>query len=719
MKSPGALTVALGYLKRGWRPIPVHHRSKASTITGELSAWTVDAATAAQHFNGKPQNVGVVLGSVSRGLVDVDLDDDLALRMAPDFLPPTDAVFGRAGNPASHRLYQIEGETGKVKAFADESGTLVEYRADGGYTVFPGSTHESGEAIEWVHDGAPAATDRPSLLRAVGGLAAAAALAKRWSEGTQDNLSAAVIGALLRAGAPEPAVEKLIKAVCEAVGDNKIGKRLEKIGRFKHQLDNNPDSNVPGGPKLEQATDVKFVTRFKEWLGIEDAEAIVGPSDDDLALRFAEAHYADLRFVVKWIRWLEWDGKRWAEDDTLRVFNAARALCRQVRDELTPGLKPAQQKLLRQRLGAAATIYNVVKLAGNDRRMALTPTQLDTDAWALNTPTGIVDLRTGTVRPHNPAELHTKITAATPGGDCPIWDRTLARVVPDAEVRAYLQRLFGYGLTGSAREHVAPFFYGPGRNGKGTVAHAVRRALGDYGLEIGAEVLMESHNDRHPTELADLHGARLVVGSEVDTGRRWNEARLKRITGGDPISARRMGKDFFEFEPSHTLVLMGNSKPGLRSVDEAIRGRMHLVDFAVTIPEAERDTELPEKLAAEYGGILAWALHGCMEWQRDGLRAPDSVRAATDRYLQGEDHVAQWLDECCEFGGSITLRLAHTSYRLWCNDADVPFYGRNTFGDRLEAIDGVTRSDKREKTVTFYGIRIRKSSWEQRGEMDA
>src|SRR5258708_5614935 len=146
--------------------------------------------------------------------------------------------------------------------------------------------------------------------------------------------------------------------------------------------------------------------------------------------------------------------------------------------------------------------------------MALTPTQLDTDAWALNTPTGIVDLRTGTVRPHNPAELHTKITAATPGGDCPIWDRTLARVVPDAEVRAYLQRLFGYGLTGSAREHVAPFFYGPGRNGKGTVAHAVRRALGDYGLEIGAEVLMESHNDRHPTELADLHGARLVVGSQ-------------------------------------------------------------------------------------------------------------------------------------------------------------------------------------------------------------
>ncbi len=276
---------------------------------------------------------------------------------------------------------------------------------------------------------------------------------------------------------------------------------------------------------------------------------------------------------------------------------------------------------------------------------------------------------------------------------------------PEQEVRDYLQRLAGYGMTGSSRDHVLAFWHGGGRNGKGTVAHAIRRALGDYGLEIPAETLMESHHDRHLTEIAVLHGARLVVGSEIDSGRRWNESRLKRLTGGDPISARYIGKDLFEFEPTHTLLIVGNTKPGLRSVDEAIRARMHLVEFTVTIPLAERDTTLPERLASEYGGILAWALAGCLDWQADGLAPPEAVTAATTAYLTGEDMLQAWVQECCEKCGQLTLAAAHRSYRQWCERNGAVVLGRNTFGDQLEA-RGFRSSTDRNKAVIFAGLSL-------------
>lgn len=434
----------------------------------------------------------------------------------------------------------------------------------------------------------------------------------------------------------------------------------------------------------------------------------VGLSDDELASRFTERHCNDLRYVAAWDRWLIWEGTRFAHDERRRVFDLVRALCRDVLDEhlKDPACTESQRRALRNRLGSAATIWAVARLAGTDPRHAASPDQLDADPWSLNTPAGILDLRTGQMRPHDQMELHTKVTAATPGGDCPQFLATLKRAQPDPLVREYLQRFCGYALTGSSREHVLAFWHGGGRNLKGTIAHAIRRAMGDYGLEIAAETLMESHHDRHPTELAVLRGARFVVGSEVDTGRSWNESRLKRLTGGDPISARYIGKDLFEFEPSHTLLIVGNSKPGLRQVDEAIRSRLHLVEFAVTIPEAERDTAMPEKLVAEYGGILNWALTGCIDWNARGLPAPESVKVSTAAYLAGEDMIQSWVDECCERGGQITLKAAHSSYRDWCASSRAIVLGRNAFGDQLEARGFKRGTDSRSRQPYFAGLSL-------------
>lgn len=440
----------------------------------------------------------------------------------------------------------------------------------------------------------------------------------------------------------------------------------------------------------------------------KDEPGTAGLSDDELALLFTARHCDELRYVAAWDRWLIWDGKRWGHDEKKRVFDLARKLCRDVLGSYSPEqMTAAQWNGLRKRLGDARTVYNVTKLAGADPRHAVAVAELDADPWRLNTPAGIIDLRTGMIEAHSPAALHTKITAAAPAGGCPVFLKILRDALPEDELRAYVRRLFGYAMSGSCRDHALSFWWGSGRNGKGTIAHAFRRALGDYALEVGAELFMESHHERHPTEIAVLRGARFVVASEIDTGRRWNEARLKRLTGGDPISARYIGKDLFEFEPTHTLLIIGNTKPGLRSVDEAMRARMQLVEFRVTIEAAKRDTALSEKLAAEYGGILAWALEGCAEWQKIGLAPPADVLMATSAYLDAEDSIEQWMNECCDRSGFIKLSSAHRSYRDWCEQNASPSLGRNAFADQLCG-HGVARNERKDgKLEGFVGISLK------------
>jgi putative DNA primase/helicase len=243
----------------------------------------------------------------------------------------------------------------------------------------------------------------------------------------------------------------------------------------------------------------------------------------------------------------------------------------------------------------------------------------------------------------------TKIAVVAPGSvGCPRFLEFLDRITGDVELVAYLQLVFGYALTGLTREHALFFGYGTGANGKGVLLSTVGGLLGDYHRTAPIETFTASSGDRHPTDLAMLRGARLVTATETEEGRRWAEAKIKTLTGGDVVSARFMRQDFFEYLPQFKLVITGNHKPGLRSVDEAIRRRFNLIPFAVTIPAEERDGDLVDKLRAEWPGILAWLIAGCLKWQKDGLRPPTAVRTATEAYLIAEDTIAAWIDDKCE-----------------------------------------------------------------------
>ncbi|MBZ0089300.1 MAG: DUF6362 family protein, partial [Thermoanaerobaculia bacterium] len=316
------------------------------------------------------------------------------------------------------------------------------------------------------------------------------------------------------------------------------------------------------------------------------------------------------------------------------------------------------------------TVAAIERMARADRAHAAPSDRWDRDPWLLNTPGGIVDLRTGRLGDHDRALAMTRIATATPAEHCPVWLEFLATITnDDAELRAYLQRVVGYCLTGITTEHALFFLYGTGANGKSVFVNTVSTILGDYATTAPMDMFMAATGERHPTDMAGLRGARLVAAIETEQGRRWAESKLKALTGGDKITARFMRQDFFEFIPQFKLIVAGNHKPSIRNVDEAMRRRLHLIPFTVTIPPAKRDKTLPERLLAESDGILAWAVEGCLEWQRVGLKPPAAVAAATNEYFEAEDALGRWLDECCERGaahGEATAAL----YDAWKSWAD-------------------------------------------------
>ena len=354
------------------------------------------------------------------------------------------------------------------------------------------------------------------------------------------------------------------------------------------------------------------------------------------------------RYVAAWSRWMLYDGARWNTDTTLHAFNRARTICREVALECD---KPAA-------VVAAKTVAAVVQLARADRRLAATAEQWDENHTQLVAAGGddiqaaTYDLATGLARTPDPLDYVTKSTAcgAAPVGTAhPQWSAFLDRITAgNAELQGFLQRFAGYAATGLTTEHAFVFAYGTGANGKSTFINTLVRIFGDYATVADMSTFIASSTERHPTDLAKLRGARLVVAQETQKGRRWDEVRIKALTGGDRLAARFMRQDFFDFAPTFKLFIAGNHKPRLGSIDEAMRRRLLLAPFTVRIPPGERDPALAEKLWGERAAILRWCLDGCLLWQRDGLAPPACVRDATDEYFRSQDTFGEWLEDAIE-----------------------------------------------------------------------
>jgi putative DNA primase/helicase len=429
-------------------------------------------------------------------------------------------------------------------------------------------------------------------------------------------------------------------------------------------------------------------------------------NEDALALEFTRRHRHGLRYVHEWGTWMRWDGMRWARERTLAVWDMAREITRDVGASIT-------NVRARARVQSAATVNAIVALARADRAHARESADFDRNPWLLNTPGGTVDLRTGAMHAHDRADNLTKVTPITPSmdGDTHLWRQCLATWTQgDEALEGFLRRLAGYFLTGSVKEERLPIIHGGGGNGKTKFVETLRAVMGnDYVTGVAMETLIVTSGEQHPTDLADLRGKRLAIATETDEGRRFAEAKVKALTGGDRIRARHMRRDFFEFDPTHKLLVVGNHRPTLRNTDEAMRRRLLLIPFEATISAAHRDRDLSEKLLAERPAILRWMIEGCAEWLANGLQPPPRVLAATEDYFESQDAFGRWRDECLiQNANAITTRRdAFTSWKTWA-EARGEFVGneRRLVENLVQAGVDETRIGK-DKTRAWLGIGIR------------
>ncbi|MGW1530279.1 DNA primase family protein [Streptomyces sp. NPDC002159] len=423
-------------------------------------------------------------------------------------------------------------------------------------------------------------------------------------------------------------------------------------------------------------------------------------SDRGNAKLFVKLYANDYRHVPG-IGWYRWDTTRWQLDEDDTVMWAAGDLAENLATQDPKGRFPARGLAdHRRRTLSTPGLNAMLKQAKSAPGMVLNAALLDADRYALCTPDGIVDLRTGLIQAPDPnKDFHSRST--TVGArhmPTPRWGRFLTDTFGDdavgREMIDYLQLLLGYSVTGDVGGQILPFLFGSGKNGKSVLLDVLMKLLGDYADAAPPGFLMSRPYEGHPTDLAELHGRRVIVCSEVKPGDKFDEARVKLLTGGDRIKARRMRQDFFSFEPTHKLWLLGNHRPEVGTGGFAFWRRMRLIPFERVVPDHRKIDNLADTLVTEEGcGILGWLIDGARRYlagDRD-LTGPERVRIATTAYAETEDHTGRFYEECCVLGPDLRAEQTalYAAYKSWCHSEGAPVMSSRAFAARTRELVGL------------------------------
>jgi putative DNA primase/helicase len=726
------LESARWWLQRGFHPIPVPDRGKAPKNSGWPSM-RLSESDLAQHFNGRAMNIGIILGV--DGAADVNCDCPEAIAAAPFLLPETHLIFGRASTPAAHYLYRcdppVASEKHTDKLLSGKAATIVELRClkkDGsiGYqTVVPGSTHETGEAIRFEPgcDQQAATVQAACLKTVVARVAAAVLLARHFPKpkGGRNDAFLALAGILARAGWKSedagPFNFALYRILFGPEADRAACSQEVKATFMKHDA----GEEVTGIPRLRTLIPEQVITTALKYLGIKlRAEGTTTPADaasatdrqpspkplgvaadqtvkyrdTDLgnARRFVDQHCANVRYCPQMGKWFTWDGNRWSLDDTDEILLLARKTIESIWREADAAAAPSERDFLKKwgkRSESEGKIRAMVSLAASEPEVRVNPGALDTDPMLLNCTNGTVDLRTGELRAHSRNDLCTKLAPVPydPDAKCPLWRKFLNTVTDgDEQIQAFLQAIVGYALTGNTTEQAIFMLYGTGANGKSTFIERIRAMFGDYARNANFSTFLAMEESSARNDLARLVGARLVTAVEVERGRRFSEVVIKQITGGDPITARYLFHEYFEYSPQFKVFLAVNHKPRIRGGEHAIWRRIKPVPFTVTIPPEEQDRDLVAKLRGELPGILRWAVKGCLAWQGPGLSLPQAVMDAVREYRGEMDLLGGFLEARCVLSAEAitTSATLYEAYGEYCQENCEPPLNKKQFGVCLE-----------------------------------
>ena len=715
---------ALRHAQRGWPVLPLHtakdgqcscaagqscaHPGKHPRTRNGVKDATTDRTIIKAWWNRWPDaNIGIATGRTS-GIFVLDVDGNAGKAS----LKELQAEHGRLKKTVTvqtgkgRHLYFRCGDA-PVSNSAGRLGKGIDVRGNRGYVVAAGSVHVSGALYRFVEG------------RALNELNVARA--PRWlldlvtAEGAANDEAVAVEIHSLPA-------KKMDRA--RAYADSARRRELDRLGKApKHQRN---DTLNRAAFKLGQLVpygilDIAIITQdlaaVARTIGLDESEieptiasglkaggqcprrlpflksndrikSVEPPvkSDDELAAELASLGETDTdngqrfvsRFGTKVINtpgrgWLIYDGKRWRRDDLFQVKEFAKKTARLIAGEsryLQEDTARADRRTFATQSLSTGALDRMLESAKS--LLAVEDARLDADPWLLNVENGTIDLRTGRREKHDSRDLLTKIAPvhADRSAKCPLFKKFLKRITgDDPHLRTFIQKAVGYTLTGITSEQVFFFVHGKsGDNGKSTLVNLIRDMLGDYGLHTPTETLLvKQYDNAIPADLARLDGARMVTAIEANYNRHLDEAKIKAMTGGEPIVARFMRQDFFPFDPEFKLWLVANDQPRVRGTDEAFWRRVRVIPLTIKIPEAERDGDLPTKLKAEWPGILAWAVRGCLKWQGERLAQPSVVASATKGWQQQMDHLKNFIAQEVEIvpGFKIPASRLFDRYRNW------------------------------------------------------
>jgi putative DNA primase/helicase len=694
MKNRELLRPALAYAARGWAvfPLEVGGKRPLPGSRGHKDA-SDDPAQIKRWWAKRPHNIGIACDDVTGPLV-VDVDGRLGEKAVRKLaLPPT--LEATSGRPHRRHLYYDAATDGQEVTRRIKVRPDLDVLGRNGYVVAPPS-RVNGRVYRWTNE-RPLEPFPPEMLDVLADerqLASSGAppLPKQLHVGQRDTQLTSLAGSMRRRGASEDVILAALREMNEE--------------RCR--------------PLLEE----KQLVKIARSIGRKAPATLTGPlTTDALADLFLRLFGNDVLYLDaegKSGRWLVWDGTRWKRDRRRYVEHLVREVTQELFASLAdPATKPTDAeyaKALEKFARQSAEQFRREQLVRNLRsrpELARGPEDFDRARHLLTVANGTLDLTTGRLLPHKREDYITRAVpvAYDPSATCPRWLRFLKRVVPQPEVRAFLQRAVGYSLTGDVTEHCLFFLYGRGRNGKTTFLEALGALVPEHAVHLPFDTLLKGGptNEQH-RHLARLEGARVIIATEPSKGKAFDEAALKQLTGGDRRARRRLYQEGDEYAPTDKFWLAGNHQPDVHDQTLAMWERIHCVAFAVTIPRQERDKALDRKLRAELPGILAWAVRGCLAWARDGLAPPSAVRKATRAYREETDVVGAFIEACATPDPKAwhTNAELYAAFKEWWweeNGRESRPWSANALGMHLKE-RGLQKA-KREHVRGWHGLALR------------
>jgi putative DNA primase/helicase len=653
--SGAARAEAATYHRRGWCPIPVKNRSKEPNLP-ELAPYLNRRATKDELNSWMWSGVGIVTGRLS-GILVLDVDGSEGEQELKKHRHPTTPMV-RTASGGLHLYFKHPNE--EIRTGIRVAPGL-DVKASGGYVVAPPSVGPNGKPYEWIislEDAEPA--DPPEWLmqliqKSPRRNGTAGSVGDRIPSGQRNKELTSIAGTMRRRGMGGPEILAALLVAnerrCEPpLKDEEVHKIATSVARYEPATLPIGSANGSRGRPTPPC-----YTR----------------SDLGNAERFIDMHGDKVRWCPARKAWLIYDGMRWDWDECGVAVKFAHETARSIHKDAALETDPAKQKEIAKFAVSSQDAKRISGMLSQARPyLAVSMFELDRDPWIVNCRNGTLDLRTGELKPHRPADLITKLVPVEydAAATCPRFHQFLKETLVDDAVVSFIKRFAGYTLTGITRERLLAILHGSGKNGKTTLVEVLHSAAGDYATNTDTETILAKRYQGVGNDVAALKGARFVSAAEVEQGRRLAESKVKQLTGSDTVTARYLFGEPFNFKPQFKLWLSTNNKPVIQGTDDAIWDRIRLVPFTQRFEGTRQDPKLLEKLLEELPGIFAWMVEGCLEWQEHGLGEPDSVRDATDKYRSEMDTLAAFIDDKCVVAAnaSVLAEELYQKYSLWC-----------------------------------------------------